>query len=491
MMKRSITLLLLSAMILAFVMGPFAIKASAASQEVSAMALNELGLMNGVGTNADGSVNFDLFSNANRQTATTMLVRILGKETAATAGSWSVPFSDFDSWAKPYVGYAYKNGLVVGISSTSFGGTNTITAQQYITMVLRALGYNDNESKGSVDFSYANACEFAKTIGLTDGSYTNSTTSFKRGDIAIISFNALGLEMNGTTTKLYTHTTGNPASDLDDAESLSEAAIAAASSDVSKSSDGNIIIDYGSASSGIVSISSTVAGYPKLCIIVTTPKGNQYKYFYTDTTGVFQSFVLSEGDGTYKASVYKNVTGSSYTTLHSKSFSVKLSSSLSPFMRANFFVDYTSSTKAVSAAVTLCKNCDTELEKVDAVYYYILNNFTYDYDKASSVQSGYRPDLDAVWAAKKGICFDYASTMVAMLRSQGVAAKLVVGYAGTAYHAWINVYTKETGWIEAVIYFDGTDWKLMDPTFASTGKASQTIMDFINDPSNYTAKYIY
>jgi transglutaminase-like putative cysteine protease len=81
--------------------------------------------------------------------------------------------------------------------------------------------------------------------------------------------------------------------------------------------------------------------------------------------------------------------------------------------------------------------------------------------------------------------------MVAMLRSQGVAAKLVVGYAGTAYHAWINVYTKETGWIEAVIYFDGTDWKLMDPTFASTGKSSRSVMEFINDPANYTAKYVY
>jgi transglutaminase-like putative cysteine protease len=226
-------------------------------------------------------------------------------------------------------------------------------------------------------------------------------------------------------------------------------------------------------------------------VIVTTPKGTQYKYFYTDTTGVYQSFILSEGSGKYKVGVYKNVSGTSYTTLHSTSFTVQLSSDIAPFLRANFFVDYTLSTKAVKAAVTLCKNCDTELKKVDAVYYYILNNFSYDYNKAATVQSGYRPILDTVWDAKKGICFDYASTMAAMLRSQGVASKLIVGYAGTSYHAWINVYTKETGWIEAVIYFDGANWKLMDPTFASTGKSSQAIMDFINNPSNYTAKYIY
>ena len=34
--------------------------------------------------------------------------------------------------------------------------------------------------------------------------------------------------------------------------------------------------------------------------------------------------------------------------------------------------------------------------------------------------------------------------MTGMLRSQGIPSKLVVGYAGTAYHAWISVWTEET-----------------------------------------------
>lgn len=488
-MKRWVKRLLLIAIILALAAGPFAAAAGAASQAVSAGALNRLGLMGGVGTNADGSINFDLQGAANRQTAVTMLVRLLGRESDAVSGSWSLPFSDIDAWARPYVGYAYSKGLVNGVSSTGFGGASAITAQQYITMILRALGYSDSESYGNADFSYAGACAFAKSIGLTDGSYTNDTASFSRGDIAVISFSALGAYMKGTDTTLYTKTTGDPASDLAAAEKAAQQADASAG--VSKSSDGSIIIDYGGSASGTVRVSAAVSGSPKLCVIVTTPGGTQYKYFYTDSTGVYQSFVLSEGNGTYKVAVYKNVSGTSYTTLHAASFAVKLSSDTAPFLRANYFVDYTAATKAVKAAATICKNCRTQLEKVDAVYYYILNSFTYDYDKAASVQSGYRPALDTVWEAKKGICFDYASTMVAMLRSQGVAAKLVVGYAGTAYHAWINVYTKETGWIEAVIYFDGANWKLMDPTFASTGKSSEKIMAFINDPANYTAKYYY
>lgn len=44
--------------------------------------------------------------------------------------------------------------------------------------------------------------------------------------------------------------------------------------------------------------------------------------------------------------------------------------------------------------------------------------------------------------------------------------------AVSVYHAWINVYSEEEGWIDAAIYFDGQEWKLMDPTFASSNNSS-------------------
>lgn len=484
-MKKTVVSFIFSLFIALIAAGALTAPALAASQDVSARTLGALGLMNGVGTNADGSVNYDLSGGADRQTATTMLVRLLGKEQAASQGSWRLPFADYSAWAKPYVGYAYKNGLVNGLSAESFGGTKAITAQQYITMLLRALGYSDADG----DFTYAGACTFADKIGLSDGSYTNAGTSFTRGDIAVLSLNALKAARNGSTKTLYTYTTGNAASAVTDAEAAAKKD--AAVSTVSTSSDGSIRIDYGEASRGIVKISAAVSGNPKLAVIVTSPGGTQYKYFYTDTKGAWQSFVLSEGSGTYKAAVYKNTSGTSYVTLHSTSFKAAISDDTAPFLRSNLYVDYTSSTQCVKAAQTLCRSLTNDLDKVDAVYYYVVNNFTYDYDLADTVQSGYRPVLDTVWASKKGICFDYASTMTAMLRSQGVATKLVVGYAGTVYHAWINVYTPETGWVEAIIYFDGQNWKLMDPTFASTGKASAEIMDYINNPANYKAKYVY
>ncbi len=259
----------------------------------------------------------------------------------------------------------------------------------------------------------------------------------------------------------------------------------------SKNSAGNVIIDYSNAASGYVMVSSKVSGDPKLVVMITCPNGTQYKYYYTDSAGVYQAFPLTEGNGSYTVGVYKNISGTKYTTLHSVSVSVSLSSSLMPFLRPNIFIDYNASTACVTAASALCAGCSTELEKVDAVYYFVVNTFSYDYSKADTVTTGYTPALDTVYSAKKGICLDYAAVMCAMLRTQGVAAKMVVGYAGSAYHAWINVYTTESGWIEAVIYFDGNTWKLMDPTFASTGKNSASIQEFINNSANYSAKYVY
>ena len=90
------------------------------------------------------------------------------------------------------------------------------------------------------------------------------------------------------------------------------------------------------------------------------------------------------------------------------------------------------------------------------------------------------------WLKKSGICFDYAALMTAMLRTQGIPTKLVVGYAGSVYHAWISTYTEETGWVNNIIYFDGNNWKLMDPTFASSGHETYTA-----DSSHYSAKFYY
>ena len=68
---------------------------------------------------------------------------------------------------------------------------------------------------------------------------------------------------------------------------------------------------------------------------------------------------------------------------------------------------------------------------------------------------------------------------------------MVFGYAGSVYHAWINVWTADTGWLDGVIYFDGRSWQYIDPTFASSAGDDASIKEYIGNGSNYTEKYMY
>jgi transglutaminase-like putative cysteine protease len=216
-----------------------------------------------------------------------------------------------------------------------------------------------------------------------------------------------------------------------------------------------------------------------------------YTYTLTARAAKWTTFPLSDGNGAYTVTVYENTSGTRYAAVCSVSFTAEMTDSFAPFLRPNQYVDYTNAPNTVAKAAALTKNITNPLDKVKAVYNFVVTNLSYDRQKASTVKSGYLPVLDVVLAKKTGICFDYASLMTAMLRSQGVPCKLVIGYAGSAYHAWISVWSEDTGWVNAAIYFDGSSWQRMDPTFASSGKQSDSIMKYIGDGSHYTEKYIY
>ena len=251
-----------------------------------------------------------------------------------------------------------------------------------------------------------------------------------------------------------------------------------------------VTMDASNTDHGYVMIKCDNGSDARKKVIVQGPSGVKYTY-NLNKKGVFETFILSDGDGKYSIGVYQNVEGTKYSTLFSKQLDVKLTDQFAPFLSPNQYVDYSSDSQTVKLAAQLTAGKADELQKVQAVYNYVIKNLTYDKQKAQTVQSGYLPVVDQVLAEKKGICFDYAALMTAMLRSQNIPTKLVTGYTGSAYHAWISTYTEETGWVEGIIFFDGVSWKLMDPTFASSGNSSDAIMKYIGDGKNYTEKYLY
>lgn len=249
-------------------------------------------------------------------------------------------------------------------------------------------------------------------------------------------------------------------------------------------------IDYSNLKDGYIMVRYLQDTNKQLRVIVKGPSDAQYTYTLK-SNGEFEVFPLSDGNGNYTVSVYEQIEGTKYSTSSSVSFNVTLKDEFAPFLRPNQYVNFTMQSKTVAKATELVKNANDLTSKVAAIYTFVVTNFTYDKVLAANVKSGYLPDVDAVLEKQKGICFDYASVMASMLRSQGIPTKLVVGYAGTAYHAWINVYSDETGWVNNIIFFDGKVWTLMDPTFASTANQSASVMAYIGDGSNYTTKYLY
>lgn len=227
-----------------------------------------------------------------------------------------------------------------------------------------------------------------------------------------------------------------------------------------------------------------------LRVLVNCPEGVQYQYFL-NTEGRWEVFPLSGGDGEYRVRVLERVAGGSFAVMVNLNVTVALSDEFAPFLRPNQFVNFHRRSNAVMKAAVLTRGSDNVIESVARVYNFVIENIEYDFELAATVRQPYIPDVDLTLKRGKGICFDYAALMTAMLRSQGIPTKLVIGYVGDLRHAWISVHSEEYGWINNIIWFDGEDWRMMDPTFAASSGQSDEIMRFIGDGVNHNPTHFH
>jgi len=101
--------------------------------------------------------------------------------------------------------------------------------------------------------------------------------------------------------------------------------------------------------------------------------------------------------------------------------------------------------------------------KLDLIYNYIIDNVSYDDDKAAIITAGglvgYLPVIDDTYKTNLGICYDYSSLFAGALRHLGIPAKLEMGYCTyvKSYHAWNEVRI-------------GGKWFKIDSTYDATAK---------------------
>lgn len=202
----------------------------------------------------------------------------------------------------------------------------------------------------------------------------------------------------------------------------------------------------------------------------------------------YEVFPITAGDGQYELSVFESLGNEQFSQICAETLDVKLEHESLPFLYPSEYVKYTANDQIVALSKKVTSGNKEDLAKVEDVFNYVTKTISYDWDLAANVETNYLPDIDSILKKKEGICFDYAAVMSAMLRSQWIPTKLVIGYAGDIYHAWISVYVADQGWVDGVIQFDGQNWTMMDPTAAASAKSKK---ELIEDKDKYNALYFY
>ena len=249
-------------------------------------------------------------------------------------------------------------------------------------------------------------------------------------------------------------------------------------------------IDYSNTRDGYVMVRFLERTSSSVRVLITGPSGTRYQY-NLNTNGEWEVFPLSDGNGEYTIGVFEQVSGNRFAMANTVTVNVTLANEFAPFIRPNQFVNFNRNSQVVVKAAELVSGSTSVIDSVSRIYNFVVDNIEYDFALAASVSSGYVPNVDEVLRTRRGICFDYAALMTAMLRSQGVPTRLVIGYVGQVYHAWISVYSEETGWINNIIQFDGTTWRLMDPTFTSTAGSGARARELVGDGSNHRSMFYH
>ena len=161
---------------------------AAKSEYAGARGLYTLGLAQGYDTTGS---NFGLTDSLTRIQAVVQVIRYLGVEEEVLAGTYTIPFTDVPAWAQKYVGYAYENGITSGRTATVFDPDGAVDETQFLTFMLRAVGYSDADG----DFVWNDPYALAVRIGMTAD--TSAGATFTRGNAFAIAWRTLGAAAKG------------------------------------------------------------------------------------------------------------------------------------------------------------------------------------------------------------------------------------------------------------------------------------------------------
>lgn len=400
--------------------------------------------------------------NITREEFSTLVVRLYEELTGDEAKIDKDPF--FDTNNKEVL-KAYNLGIVNGKSTTSFAPNEYITRQEISVMIFRALkvAIPDLNKTVTGDFPFSDT-KVISTWALTSVKFVYQNDILK------------GIEGN---IKPLDNTTREQAVVLlkRTYESFKDRASVNNASSEPYCSEG-VCIDNSEKNKGLIKIGYKGQSSEKVKVMIEKD-GNRYVYPLVPD-GKIVGFPLQMGNGEYKVSVLTNVTDNRYAYVKSETFDTIISNPNDVYMNSIQLISWDDESKAVRKNNELVGNETNVGEKIDIAYDFIINNISYDYDKVELLHPNYIPYPDKTIEELKGICYDYASLLAAMKRSEAIPVKLVKGYSThvDGYHAWNE------------ILING-EWVVVDTTVDAAYNKANMKFNFSKTKSDYTKVYEY
>ena len=153
--------------------------------------LAELSIMQG-----DPSGDMRFSSLVSRAECAKIVVAASAYRDSVATGSKTSPFSDvpYTHWASPYITVGIKNGLCKGYLDATFRPQATVLYEEAATMLLRILGYTDEDFGSSWPDGQIG---IAKNIGILDNVDKTTGDALTRRDIAAMVYNTLNAKQKG------------------------------------------------------------------------------------------------------------------------------------------------------------------------------------------------------------------------------------------------------------------------------------------------------
>lgn len=450
----------------------------------------------------DGS-GYGLDKPTTRMEGIIILIRLLGKEADAQQLQTSAcRFLDVPGWAAGYANYADAHGISKGVSDDRFGTNDLMTAQQFHTLLLRVIGYDDADG----DFHWYNSVDKAEELEILPRDlaerYEEINTYTKR-DLIETSFCFLMAQYKEEDATLIGNLIDAGAMPDELAEEYGLVVEGWDNISTNLSEDEHYTFEL---EDNVLTITGKSEGEDKqwlLAMISNKETGAKKtdKVFRRNPDGEY-NFSLSVNNlpkGDYFVDLYSNDEKyNRYTSFILSSLILKVTSGDSYFAPSAVYGENLRSfkgnqvdardesmtllTRADRAAIgriselsaEITKDCTSDYEKILAIHDWVADYVYYDQDYLTGKKDTTNLSSISVLDNRFAVCSGYSALTKDLIAAAGIPCKLIVGYAlgiDSEEDDWGDIDLRRLepnhAWNEA--YADGR-WIILDTTWDSSNK---------------------